>query len=1175
MKSSWNKVGFLVLFSALLFSATGLLAQDPTGRILGTVTDQKGGVIPGVKVTVTNVATQIRNETTSDRDGNFQVFDLSIGTYKVEFEKSGFRKALIENQTLTINRALRADIQMEVGSVNEVVEVSSQVVGVETVNATLGQTMVGSSITALPLNGRNTYDLALLLPGVVEVNPDSGAAGNFGVAGGRSDSVTYLLDGGMNNNLLSNGVVFNPNPDTIAEFRILTSNYTAEYGRNAGGIVSAVTKSGSNQYHGGAFDFLRNDAFNANTFFNNLNKQPREILKRNQFGVNIGGPISIPKVAHGQDHMFFFVSYEGQRQVRTVTTDKIQVFTPAELRGDYSHSGPGGGVDPNTACFLSGLNHNVPNPTNDPTLADGTPCTDVAGNVGFARPFFQSDATKRFNGIIDPTKINSVAANYISKGLVPSDPSGFLIGQGGSKNNSDGLTGRFDFEVTSKDRISATLGSSRNPSNNPFRNTASDPVGFGSTASVHTYFANIGYTRTISSAMLNEFRFTTQRHNQVQAVPAKTLPTPADLGVGVTPDQSTGPTRIFFASGLGLGFSSQGPTKLIDNTFTWSDTFSWTHGKHNWKFGGSYSPYQNNTLFDFFVDGEFDFDGGSGIGTLNTTGFPDFLLGLTDFYLQFGSAPSNIRSHAVYGFAQDEWHVTKNLTLTVGTRYEYSSPKLDTKGRSFSLHLGQQSVVFPNAPTGLLFPGDPGAPVGANFPDRNDWAPRFGFAWSPGNKGKTSIRGGIGVFYDILKGEDNLQFNGQAPFFGFAFLSWDPIGNPTQEVNYLTQPFLSNNTGTPNSFPSKPPAKNLDFGAAGFLPFGGGGVFFVNPHLRTPYVYQYNLSVQREVAKNLLVEASYVGNSSHKLTSLVDANPFTLGTTTRIFNTVPGNFSFLPEFRNVSNGNYNSLEASLQKQASGTVHLGTMGFILAYTYGHEIDNASGFRQRGSEVPFYNPRQFRTSGDFDLRHRISFSGVWELPFARAWSSGPKRLTKGWSLAPIFVYRTGFPLDVFGPFTQSGSSTGPSGAGARDNVRANFAAGTTLANFLTFDPKTQQTINGTSGNYSFSPNSFNTDPSTNFGFPTSAQVRANLALATYGSVPRNFLRGPGRTNLNLALIKETALAGERVKLTFRAEFFNIFNHTEFDNPDTGLQSGTFGQILSTADPRIIQLALKLSF
>jgi hypothetical protein len=1163
MRPSFTKLGIMALFCIYLSAAAVVWAQDPTGRILGTITDPKGGTVPGAKITVTNIATQIHTTIVSGNDGAYQVLDLPIGTYKVEIQKDGFRKAVIESQTLTINRALRVDVQMELGSTSEVVEVSSQVTGVETVNATIGQTMTGSSITALPLNGRNTYDLALLLPGVVEVNPDSTAAGNFGIAGGRSDSVTFLLDGGMNNNLLNNGLVFNPSPDTIAEFRILTSNYTAEYGRNAGGIVSAVTKSGTNQYHGGAYDFLRNDAFNANTFFNNLNGQPREVLKRNQFGANIGGPISIPKVIHGQDRMFFFFSYQGQRQVQTVTTNKITVFTPAELGGNFSN----GGVAPFGTA-------NCPN-------AD-------SGVAAFlqANPFFQSDTNKQACAIIDPTKINSVAANYISKGLIASSPTGTLISQGGSRDNNDGLTGRFDFEVTSKDRLSATLGSSRNPSSSPFRNVSSDPLGYGFTQSVRTYFANISYTRIFSPTVLNELRFTTQRRNRAQAVPAKSLPGAADLGVGITPDQSTGPPKLGFASALEVGFSPQGPTTLIDNTFTWSDTFSWTRGKHNWKFGASYSPYQNNTLYDFYVDGEFFFDGPfalGGIGTGGSTGFPDFLLGLPDFYLQFGSAPSNIRSHSVYGFGQDEWHVRKNLTLTLGIRYEYSSPKLDTKGRSFSLDLSQTSpsTVFPNAPTGLLFPGDPAAPKGANFPDRNDWAPRFGFAWSPGSNGKTSIRGGVGVFYDVLKGEDNLQFNGQAPFFGFAFLFFNPLSaNPSAEVPYFTQPFPS--AGTPNPFPSKPPPKNLDFGAAGFLPFGGGGVFFVDRHLRTPYVYQYNLSLERGLAKNLLFEASYVGNSSHKLTSLVDANPFILGTTNRIFNTIPGNnsgsFSFLPEFRNVSNGAYSSLETSIQKQASGTGFLGQTSFILAYTYGHEIDNASGFRQRGSEVPFYNSRQFRTSGDFDLRHRISFSGTWDLPFDHAWASGPKRLTKGWTLAPIFVYRTGFPLEVFAGFSQSGSHSGPSGAGDRDNVRANFAAGTTLANFPTFDAKNQQSISiggapPTTGNFYFNPNSF--DQTASGGFPTDAQVRANLALATYGSSPRNFLRGPGKTNLNLALIKETSLAGERVKLTFRAEFFNIFNHTEFDNPDTGFTSGTFGQILSTADPRIIQLALKLNF
>src|ERR1051326_9396909 len=279
----------------------------------------------------------------------------------------------------------------------------------------------------------------------------------------------------------------------------------------------------------------------------------------------------------------------------------------------------------------------------------------------------------------------------------------------------------------------------------------------------------------------------------------------------------------------------------------------------------------------------FFFQGPFGIGLSNE--FAYFILGLPDEYLQFGEAPSDIRSHNVYGFLQDEWRAKRNLTLTLGLRYEYSSPKEDTRGRSFSLKFGQQSTRFPNAPKGLLFPGDAGAPTGANFPDKNDWAPRFGFAWDPFKDGRTSVRGGFGVFFDILKGEDNLQFNGQAPFFGFTspvFNDCSVPGNCTFPTGFMSDPFTT--TGTPNPFPSKAPAPNIDFGAAGFLPFGGGGVFFVNPHLRTPYIVQYNLDIQHELARNTALEVGYVGSQGRKLTTLVDANPFdpaTLATASR------------------------------------------------------------------------------------------------------------------------------------------------------------------------------------------------------------------------------------------------------------------------------------------------------
>jgi hypothetical protein len=637
------------------------------------------------------------------------------------------------------------------------------------------------------------------------------------------------------------------------------------------------------------------------------------------------------------------------------------------------------------------------------------------------------------------------------------------------------------------------------------------------------------------------------------------LPTAADLGIGITPDQSTGPPRIALAGGLTLGFSPQGPTTIINNTFDYSDTVSWVKGGHNLKFGFSFVPYQNNTFFDFFVDGEFDFDG-PGAGFSNNPR-ADFLMGLPDVFTQFGAAPSNIRSKAYYTFGQDEWKLRKNLTVTLGLRYEYSSPKLDTQGRSFSLLLGANSQVFSNAPTGLLFPGDPGAPKGANFPDKNDFAPRFGFAWDPFSDGKTSVRGGFGVFYDILKGEDNLQFNGQAPFFGFNSFNFNSLPPAAGNPGYLQNPFTS--TGNVNTFPSRPPAPNIDFAASGFLPFGGGGVFFVDPNLRTPYVMQFNLSVQRELARKLSLETTYIGSMGRKLTDLVDTNPFILGTTNRVFNVQPGArtgtlYSFLDTFMNVANESYNGLEIALNKQTSETRWLGTTYFTVAYTYSHAIDNASGFRERDSRVPFYNHNQFRASSDFDLRHRFSFSGGWDLPFANLWQSGPRQLTKGWSLYSILSDRTGFPLDVLAQLTRRRTRPGPSGAGDCNLVRANL-----VGPIVYMDPKSNATASW------FDPTAFSTT-----GLTCGAGAVAPGA-GTYGTAPRNLLLGPGRFNTDLALQKSTAIAGERFHLVLRGEFFNVFNNVQFLDPNTNILSSQFGKISTTSPARTGQVAVRLTF
>jgi hypothetical protein len=370
----------------------------------------------------------------------------------------------------------------------------------------------------------------------------------------------------------------------------------------------------------------------------------------------------------------------------------------------------------------------------------------------------------------------------------------------------------------------------------------------------------------------------------------------------------------------------------------------------------------------------------------------------------------------------------------------------------------------------------------------------------------------------------------------------------------------------------------LNFGASGYLPIGASGsVFVVDPHLRTPYTYQYHLTLQHEIANNTVAEASYAGSSSHDLTALQQANPVVLGTFDRVLNLTaagsscgpaPANlcYSAIKEFRNVAKANYNALILSLQKQLAGEGFFGHSYFTLAYTYSHNIDNASGFQNRNWEVPYFNPDLFRASSDMDIRHRIVFSGGWELPFAREWPSAPKRLTSGWSLFPIVSWRTGLPLDVFAnlPSQFDPTSPGPSGAGDPDLVRANLVAPVQY-----FDPHSQHNFGNGAGNYWFAPTSFS---STNF--PSDSQAVLDPAARTYGSVTRNLLRGPGRFNIDLAFSKSTAIT-ERWRVEARADIFNLLNHAEFTNPDTNIQSPTFGSLLYTSQPRVIQLALRLSF
>ena len=1119
---------FLISILAILVPTVSL-AQRAT--VTGTVLDQHEASLPNVRIVLLNVDQGLQRETLTSNEGSFVMPLLQPGHYVVTAQKSGFAVAEIRDMILHVGDIRALQIHLQVGGERVQIHVNGQSQQVETVSPALGQVVTGDVIRNAPLDGRNVLQLALLQPGVTPTDPDD-LGGAFNITGNRSDSVTYLLDGGLNNDLLDNFVVFNPNPDTVTEFRILTSNYPAEFGRNAGGIINVVTRSGTSDLHGSLFDFLRNDAFNANSFFNKLNDLPRDVLKRNQFGGTLGGPVPLVHRDRDKNRLFFFLGYQGQRQVRDLSINDINTFTPAELAGDFSRSG------------RDAQNNPIPDP----------------GVVDFlqANPFFAQNASR---AVINPARINSVARNYIAAGLIPTSPTGLISSQGRSVNDFNELTAKLDFEVNPKDKLSATLGFHTDHQIRPFE--FADVPGFPDSLDFRALFLDLSYTRLLTANLLNEFRATAQRLYDDTERPAASLPNAASLGVGITPDLPTGPPNLIFDTNLQIGFSTLGPQRLADNTFSFSDSLSWTHGRHNWKFGGGFSPFQNNSFYAFVVNGEFFFAGPTGIGSGNS--FADFLLGLPTNFFQSPAANSSLRTKFTHAFAQDEWHVSKSLVLTLGIRYEYSTPKTDTLGRTFSIVPGRHSSVFPNAPVGMLFPGDAGAPRGVNFPDKNNWAPRVGFAWDPWQDGKTSLRGGFGIFYDILKGEDNLQFNGQPPFYSSVGLNFSPLPDgTTSETNYLTRPFVA--TGVPNPFPSRRPPANINFAASGFLPVASSGtVYVVDPHLRTPYIYHYDLSAQRELARNTVLEVNYVGSSSHGLTALVDINPFALRTSNRILNTAPGSsacspfpcYGALPEFRNAANADYNSLQISLGKQFSGTGIFGRSYFTLGYNYSHNIDNASGFQNRNKAVPYYDPALFRASSDMDLRHRIVFSGGWEIPLDRAWQQGPARLTRGWNLFPIISWQTGFPLDVFAfPGLFDFTDPGPSGAGDPGLVRANLVRPVQL-----FDPHHVHSFAGNSGNYWFDPLSFS-----NTGFTP----------GSYGTLPRNFFRGPGRCNIDMALSKTTPIWGDRLKLELRADFFNLPNFAEFANPNSNISDPrTFGRITQTYAPRVVQLAARVSF
>ncbi|MGH9446210.1 MAG: TonB-dependent receptor domain-containing protein, partial [Terriglobia bacterium] len=816
------------------------------------------------------------------------------------------------------------------------------------------------------------------------------------------------------------------------------------------------------------------------------------------------------------------------------------------IKGNFSQSGSGGTPDPGVAAFLQ------------------------------ANPYFQSDPSLAAQAIIDPSKFDPAIVKYINAIPMPVSADSLISSNGASTDDYNQITSRVDFDPTSSDKFTLTMGGQRGARINPFNNAST--AGFPDSSTSNSYFGGLGFTHTFSPTVVNEFHFNVQRSNGLQAKPTLSYPNAAALGIGLTPDLPIEPPNFDFSdTGLSLGFSVQGPSNLVGTTWDYADSMTMVRGNHTVTFGGSFSAYEQNMVFDYLGNGDITFCGSCGVGTGNE--FADFLLGIPAELDESPDAPSNVRQKQSSLYLQDNWRVSNGLTLSYGLRYSVQQPKHDTRGREFGLLPGVQSQVFPNAPLGLVFPGDPGEPSGSNFTDYDNFAPRFGFAWDPSGSGKTSIRGGAGVFYDVLKAEDNFQFNGQPPFASSVFFSFPTVGAKSPQngpVGYMEAPFAA--VGIANPFPSKPPSSNLNFVTAGFIPYTPQGAVFVDPHIYTPYIYQYNLSIEHQLNRSLVAELNYVGSSSHGLTGSVDENPFALGTNNRVLNVAalaanPGinaacntfaaangdnpastcPYFFMEDFTNVGFATFNSLEASMTKRVSAgqSRYFGNSAFTMAYTLGRSTDNESGFRNNTSTVPAYNHFQFNGPSDFDVTQNFTFAGDWTLPFAQMWNGGPSSLLGGWMLDPIFTWRSGFPLTPGAGLDGSSDPSIPGPSGAGDPFLANAALAAGVNQVQTLDPRL-------TGNHYFAASDFSNQL-------TSADP--------YGAA-RGLFRGPGLINLDMALVKEIHLTEGSV-LQLRGEAFNIFNHANFNNPVLNINSGRFGRITGTAAPRIVQLAAHLSF
>lgn len=1069
----------LALFSLLVVSAAAVSAQVTTVTIHGTISDATGAVIPNAQVTAVNVETNFSRSVITDSSGQYAVQFLPIGPYRLEVTATGFKKFVQSGIVLEINRNARVDPTLETGAVTETVLVTSDAPLVETNNATLGQTTNNEEITRLPLVNRDVYTLLELSAGVDSTSNSNifGSPAQTTTVNGSANSgggtVNYYLDGGSNTNGLRNTGNSLPNPDAVQEFRVITNSYSAEYGRFAGGVVDVVTKSGTNQWRGSLFEFIRNDVLNANRWTPGISTLQKEVLRRNQFGGSFGGPII-------RDQTFFFVSYSGLRQRRPVFANTALPPTATERSGVFA----GRIRDPQR--------------TGNCTATDQTACFP--------------------NNTIPVSRFDPTAVRILNEFIpLPNLPNGAYEAQQTRPLDTDELQFKMDHALSSKHQLLGSYFFQTGSDIEPLRGNL-PWVDRAFTWKQHNI--NLGDTWTISPTMINQFRITYVRlFGGRLNLPEQAL---SDFGSKFYVQGAPTLPQIQVAGRFNLNVAIGGPVGG-SNLYQVRDVFSWTRGNHSLKFGGEASLeklIQDTTLNNY---GIFNFNTNNTRGTGNA--LADFLLGLPVTFNQ--DAPITKIDNGWYLglFVQDDYKIHPRLTLNLGLRYDLQLPLTDPLDRKLTFVQGRQSQVVPAAFPGMLFPGDEGIGRGIVAADKNNFAPRIGLAWDPTGAGKTAVRAAFGIFYGSMGGN---MWNGTADNQPFSIRQ--QFTNP----GTLTDPY-SFQPGGVSPFPYSYAPDNIRF----ILPAAIGG-----PSLdfRIPYVYQMNLTVQRQLTKDLGVTAAYVSTLGHKFRLNRDINypVFRAGATTGNVNArrpiLPGQLGAISMVESITNTAYHGLQLTAEKRLARNFSLKAF-----YTFGKAIDTAGSQSDTTDSVQnFNNIRAERGRADSDRRHNFVMSGIWRVNYFKDRHPLARALVDGWSLSAIVSLRSGRPLTI-----TNGSDANLDG---NNNDRANLVGDPVL------DPNRPRS--------EVVERWFNT------------AAFAAVPVGTDGTAGRNIIDGPGLKNVDLGIFRDFSFT-ERFKLQFRAEATNALNIVNLNNPVTGRNSAQFGQIRDARTMREIQLGLRLTF